>query len=251
MDGSARKRGLTVGQSDGRCELPLIREWLANQQCVERRLEFSRGKELHVSGVIHGHLTEAQSDRGSGYPRGPAFFRYNQEDRLLIRDRIEQVFAMLTTAMTTAIQTDGLKDTSSSSMEGGAKGSTVVLAWSSFFFALLQSVCTIFAAMSGMRLILGISSLADSASTAATADALHTDWIRIPMLGLALLGSLLNLAILLRIRYLRGRPASQWRHKPPSPRTLRMECVQFALSLATLVLVGMEEYLHVGLRHQL
>src|SRR5580698_8584834 len=71
-----------------------------------------------------------------------------------------------------------------------------VIAWSSFFFALLQSVCTVFAALDGVRLLIGVSSLALSASVGSALDRFHTDWLRVPMIGLALLGSLLNLAVL-------------------------------------------------------
>jgi membrane protein YdbS with pleckstrin-like domain len=72
----------------------------------------------------------------------------------------------------------------------------------------------------------------------------HQDWIRIPMIVLALLGSILNLAILLQLRYLRKRPASQWRQQPLSPKRIRMERVQMLLSLATLLLIAVEELLH-------
>jgi hypothetical protein len=71
------------------------------------------------------------------------------------------------------------------------------------------------------------------------------------MLGLALVGSLLNLAILLHVRHLRNRPASQWRQKPLSRRKLRMERLQYVLSIATLVLIGIEEYLHFGFHHRI
>lgn len=131
---------------------------------------------------------------------------------------------------------------------GRAQG---VIAWSSFFFALLQSVCTVFAALDGVRLLIGVSSLALSASVGSALDRFHTDWLRVPMIGLALLGSLLNLAVLMQIRYLRNRPASQWRQKPVSPRKLRMERLQFFLSIATLILVAVEEYLHFRWCHHL
>jgi hypothetical protein len=71
------------------------------------------------------------------------------------------------------------------------------------------------------------------------------------MLVVALLGSLLNLAILLHVRHLRNRPAAQWRQKPLSPRQKRSELAQLVLSLATLVLIGVEEYLHLSLNHTL
>ena len=128
-----------------------------------------------------------------------------------------------------------------------AKG---LLGWSSFFFALLQSVCTFFIAVSGLRLLIGVGSLAMSAGVVGALDRFHADWIRVPMLAIALMGALVNLAVLAQIRYLRGRPASQWRMKPPGVRTLRMERLQFVLSIAALFLIGLEEYFHHGLNHK-
>jgi hypothetical protein len=124
------------------------------------------------------------------------------------------------------------------------------IAWSSFFFALLQSICTFFAALSGLRLLIGVSSLALSASVGAALDKFHVDWIRIPMVGLALLGSLLNVIVLLQLRRLRRRPAAQWRQSPLNPRTIRMEQVQWFLSITTLLLISAEEYLHFHLFHR-
>jgi hypothetical protein len=126
-----------------------------------------------------------------------------------------------------------------------------VIAWSSFFFALLQSICGAVVAINGLRLAIGIGALALSTGAGAAVVRFHADWIRIPMIVVALLGSLLNLAIYLHVRHLRSRPASQWRQKPLSPHKLRMERVQLALSLATLVLIGIEEYLHFGFHHKL
>ncbi|HEY6412777.1 MAG TPA: hypothetical protein VIX42_03770 [Edaphobacter sp.] len=126
-----------------------------------------------------------------------------------------------------------------------------VIAWSSFFFALLQSICTFFAALDGLRLVIGISSLAVATWASSVLDKLHADWIRIPMVGLALVGSLLNLAILMQIRRLRSRPASQWRQKEVSPGKIRTERMQMVLSITTLVLIGVEEYLHFRMCHHL
>ncbi len=118
------------------------------------------------------------------------------------------------------------------------------VAWSSFLFALLQSVCTFFAAANGLRFAVGLGSLVLSASAGAMVDRFHADALRIPMIGLALIGSLLNLAILAQVRRLRHRPSSQWRLQSSSPRKLRMERLQAVLSVATLVLVAVEEGLH-------
>ena len=119
-----------------------------------------------------------------------------------------------------------------------------VVAWSSFFFALLQSICTFFAAANGLRFVVGLGSLVLSASAGAMVDRFHADTLRVPMVGLAVAGSLLNLAILAQIRRLRRRGASQWRQQPLSPRKLRAERLQIILSVATLVLVVVEEILH-------
>jgi hypothetical protein len=121
---------------------------------------------------------------------------------------------------------------------------TGAIAWSSFLFALLQSICTFFAAANGLRFVVGLSSLVLSASAGAMLDRFHADALRVPMVGLAVAGSLLNLAILAQIRRLRRRGASQWRQHPLSPRKLRAERLQIVLSIATLVLVAVEEILH-------
>jgi hypothetical protein len=125
------------------------------------------------------------------------------------------------------------------------------IAWSSFFFALLQSVCTFFATVNGFRLAIGMGSLVVSAGVRTDIGRWHQNWVRLSMLGLALLGSLLNLAVLMQIRYLRNRPASRWRQRPLSPHEIRMERVQLVLSLATLVLIGGEEYLHLHMHGHL
>jgi hypothetical protein len=79
----------------------------------------------------------------------------------------------------------------------------------------------------------------------------HTDAIRVPMMVVALLGSLLNLAILMHVRHLRSRPAAQWRQKPLSLKQKRTELAQLVLSVATLALIAVEEYFHFGLHHTL
>jgi len=125
------------------------------------------------------------------------------------------------------------------------------LGWSSFFFALLQSVCTFFATVNGLRLAIGIGALALSGAARSTVHWLHSDAIRLPMIGLALLGTLLNLVVLWQIRRLRARPSAQWRQRPVSLRKIRMERVQWVLSVVTLVLIGVEEYWHLRWHHHI
>jgi hypothetical protein len=125
-----------------------------------------------------------------------------------------------------------------------AAGVQGAIAWSSLFFALLQSICTFFAAANGLRFVVGLGSLVLSASAGTMVDRFHADALRIPMVSLALIGSLLNLAIPAQVRRLRLRPASHWRQQSPSARKLRMERLQIVLSVATLALIAVEELLH-------
>ncbi len=125
------------------------------------------------------------------------------------------------------------------------------LAWSSFLFAFLQSICAGVIAINGLRLAIGLGSLALSFGTGAAMVWFHSNWIRIPMVLFAFLGAALNLAIYFHVRHLRNRPASQWRQKPLTPGNLRKQRLQMFLSVVTLLLVGLEEYLHFGFHHTL
>ena len=120
---------------------------------------------------------------------------------------------------------------------------SLILAAGSFVFVLLQSACTAVTAISGLRLLIGLTSLTASL-VPGFIIAIHPDRIRIPMLIVAVAGSVINLYVLWRIRSLRSRPSSQWRVQPPTARQLRSETFQFILSLLTLVLVAVECTIH-------
>jgi len=124
-----------------------------------------------------------------------------------------------------------------------------IVAWSSFGFALLQSICTAFIAINGVRLAVGIGALVATTGVGAAMVRFHTDWLRVPMLGFALIGSVLNIAVLVHAHWLRNRSAAQWRRKTLTTRQLRMEQLQWVLSIATLVLIAIEEYLHIHFHH--
>lgn len=132
-----------------------------------------------------------------------------------------------------------------------ARGTRDVIAWSSLAFAVLQSICTFFAAMNGLRVGIGIGSLVLAAGTAKAIDRFHADWLRVPMISLALIGSVLNLVVLWQIRRLRRLPAAKWRQTPPTPARLRMERMQLVLSVVTLILVFLEERQHLIWLHHL
>ena len=117
----------------------------------------------------------------------------------------------------------------------------------SFGFILLQSACTAVMAISGLRLLIGLGSLAAASFIPGFIFSIHTDKIRIPMMVIAVLGSVLNLFVVWRIRSLRARPASQWRAQPVTAKQRRSETIQIALSILTLLLVVTEILTHHAL----
>jgi hypothetical protein len=113
-----------------------------------------------------------------------------------------------------------------------------------FLFILLQSACTAVMAISGVRVIIGLGALAAAAGLNRPASGFHADAIRIPMMAIAVVGSLINLYVIWRIRSLRSRPAAQWRTVPVSARQKRAENFQIVLAIVTLALVFAEWTTH-------
>ena len=122
------------------------------------------------------------------------------------------------------------------------------LNWSGFFLAFIQSVCSAFLALHGIRFLVGIGAVVLASSAWHLAERLHVNAIRVPMMLIALLGALLNLAALWQVRRLRARPASAWRQQPLTPGKRRSEAVQLAVSVATLVLLAAEWIAHFKLK---
>jgi len=122
------------------------------------------------------------------------------------------------------------------------------LNWSGFFLAFIQSVCSAFLALHGIRFLVGIGAVVLASSAWQLAERLHVNAIRVPMMLIALLGALLNLAALWQVRRLRARSASAWRQQPLTPGKRRSEAVQLILSVATLVLLAAEWIAHFKLK---
>jgi hypothetical protein len=137
----------------------------------------------------------------------------------------------------------GLHHTEHSNLEQGA-GRSWIAAVIGFAFVILQSACTAVTAISGLRLLIGVTSLTAASLLPGFIFTIHTDRIRIPMLIIAVIGSVVNLYVLWRIRSLRSRPSSQWRMQPVSSKQRRSETFQFVLSVLTLVLVAIECTIH-------
>jgi cytochrome bd-type quinol oxidase subunit 2 len=123
--------------------------------------------------------------------------------------------------------------------------------WSSLFLAVVQSVCTIFVALSGLRLLLGAAAFGAAIGVMKIAERIHIDAVRIPMVMFALVGAVFNLVALWQVRRLRGRAASAWRQKSVSRSKFASERVQLALSVLTLVLLAVESFYHLKLNHHL
>jgi hypothetical protein len=115
----------------------------------------------------------------------------------------------------------------------------------SLFFIVLQSACTAVIAISGIRVAIGLSALAEATiGIHAPAAGFHRDAIRIPMMITATIGSLINLYVIWRIRTLRVRPSAQWRVQPVTAKQRRSEVFQIVLAIFTLILVAAEWITH-------
>jgi len=118
------------------------------------------------------------------------------------------------------------------------------VSWSSLFFAIVQSVCTVFVALSGLRVLLGAAAFSAAVGAMKVVDRIHADAFRIPMVMFALVGAVFNLVALWQVRRLRVRAASAWRQKSMSGSKFASERVQLILSVLTLALLGLESFYH-------
>jgi hypothetical protein len=148
-------------------------------------------------------------------------------------------------------RTNELPDPAQPSAAGAAPDglpvNTRLINWSAFLFAVLQSACSAFIALNGVRLLISVGAFAAASGALKLVDQMHIAVIRIPMMVLALVGSVLNLAVLWQIWRLRRRPASAWRQQPVSKKKLASEWLQFTLSILTLVLLATEFVAHRSL----
>lgn len=131
------------------------------------------------------------------------------------------------------------------------QGRSWIIGLTSLFFILLQSACTALMALSGLRLVVGVGSLAAATASAHFLESMHASGIRVPMEILAVAGSVVNLYAIWRVRSLRARPASQWRVGPVTPKKKRAESIQIVLAILTLLLVALEWAIHIHLHHSI
>jgi hypothetical protein len=144
-----------------------------------------------------------------------------------------------------AFSTRNTPDLTAASPQPPMKNRAWLVSATSFVFIVLQSACTAVMAISGIRVVIGLSGLAAATiGIHAPAGGFHRDEIRIPMMIAAAIGSLINLYVIWRIRSLRARPSSQWRVQPVTPKQRRSEFFQIALAILTLILVAAEGITH-------
>ena len=136
---------------------------------------------------------------------------------------------------------------SAAAPDGVVRPASWMIGLTGLCFILLQSACTAFMAISGLRLVIGVGALAAATTGVKFLAALHGAAFRIPMEIVAIAGSAINLIAVRRIRRLRARPASQWRMKPTPTKQLRSESWQIGLAVLTLLLVAVEWGFHLWL----
>jgi len=116
----------------------------------------------------------------------------------------------------------------------------------SLVFIVLQSACSVAMAISGIRVLIGLGALAAvTAGAQVPPGGLHRDAIRIPMMIVAVVGSLINLYVIWRIRSLRKRPSAQWRQQVIPRKKIWSENAQVAMAVVTLALVAAELFSHL------
>src|ERR1700679_986223 len=111
--------------------------------------------------------------------------------------------------------TELLKETKESPPETDATGLTPgepkrwfpTVAWTSLAFAAIQSMCTLMQGLGAGRLVLNFLSLAAASSVFATTRFIPQNALRIPMIIIAVIGSVLNLIVIAQVRRLRNRPS--------------------------------------------
>jgi hypothetical protein len=142
-------------------------------------------------------------------------------------------------------ETSGSLNPATASTDDVATKRSWLVSLTSLVFIVLQSACTAVIAISGVRVAIGLSALAEATvGIHAPAKGFHQDLIRIPMMIAATIGSVINLYVIWRIRSLRARPSSQWRVQAATPKQRRSEILQIALAVVTLALVAAEWIAH-------
>jgi hypothetical protein len=119
----------------------------------------------------------------------------------------------------------------------------VLIGWASLALAAVQAICAAAVALSGVRVLLGMTSLM-AAGAVGPAQGFHRNALRIPILWFAGILAALNLLLLWNENRIRRNPSAQWRLQPLTSSQRRGRWVQLATSIATLLLILAEVVTH-------
>lgn len=116
----------------------------------------------------------------------------------------------------------------------------VLLGSGSLALAAIEAVCLFFVSANGLIVLLGGAAI----GLAQGAAWIHSAAIRLPLLGLATFGALLNLLLLVNSWKLRNAASARWRKKALLASERRRIILIAVLSILTLLFVGAELFLH-------
>ena len=131
-----------------------------------------------------------------------------------------------------------------------SKPTRLLLAWGSLALATAESLCVAAVGLSGMRVVLGLTSLL-AAGAGGPARGLHREAIRIPLLTVGAIGAMISLLLLWNEERLRRNPAAAWRMRPLTPKQRRQCWLQAGLAILTLLLVAAELITHPWFHREL
>lgn len=144
--------------------------------------------------------------------------------------------------MSTAAQS--AQESKSSSRMGIA-----LLSWGSFALAFVESICVAAVALSGVRVVIGLSSLV-SATAAGPAHGFHRNSLRLTFLALGGAGSCLVLLLAWNEERMRRNSSAAWRLQPLTPKQRRSRRLQVVLSVLSLLLIAAEILTHPWFHHE-
>jgi len=119
----------------------------------------------------------------------------------------------------------------------------ILIGWASLALAAVQAICVAAVALSGVRVLLGMTSLL-AAGAAGPAPGFHRNALRIPILTIAGILAVLNLLLLWNENRIRRNPSARWRLQPLTSRQRRGRWMQLGTSVASLVLILAEVVSH-------
>ena len=119
----------------------------------------------------------------------------------------------------------------------------ILIGWASLALAAVQAICVAAVALSGVRVLLGMTSLL-AAGAAGAAPGFHRNALRLPVLWIAGILAVLNLLLLWNEDRIRRSPSAQWRLQPLTSRQRRGRWMQLGTSVASLVLILAEVVSH-------